>query len=367
VPELTGKPLRILYVGWANHVHFQRWAEYFAAAGHQVWVLPVTPGRVRGARTLPFLTRGKRESFQKLELRLYDTLCRFDLVHVHWAGFAHLPFSAGLRPYAVTAWGSDIYKISQYTPREQEQMGEALRSASFVTVDSEDQKFALEKLGVASSRVKVVQWGVDTGLFRPCPKDPALCREIGVEGRRVIYSPRNLAPIYNNDAILRAVSILRERYPDVVLVQKHYNCSQEQIDEYLASAEKIGMRDSVRLVGTMEYEKLPLFYGLADAVVSVPSSDGTPMSVLEAMACGVVPVVSDLPSLREWITDGYNGYFAPLKDDRQLADKLALVLGDPTWCAEVSKRNLAIVAQRADHHANMKVSEQYCREAVASL
>lgn len=364
MPEMTGKPLKILYIGWANHVHVQRWVESFAAAGHRTWVFPIAPGVIKGARVLPFFTSGKSESFQKMELKFYNALFRFDLVHVHWAGFAYLPFLAGMKPYVVTAWGSDIYKISEYSAELQERLGRALQNAALITVDSEDLKVAVEKLGVAPSRVKVVQWGVDTSLFRPCSRDGALARELDVEGRRVIYSPRNIAPVYNNDVILRAVKVLRERFPDVVLVQKHYHCSQENIDEYFAIAEKLGVRDCVKLIGTMEYEKLPMIYSLADAVVSVPSSDGTPMSVLEAMACGVAPIVSDLPSLREWIQDGFNGFFVPIGDHMQLSDKLARVLSDSEWRDVVRRRNLDIVQERADHHTNMKQMDRYCEEVV---
>lgn len=365
MPEISGKPLKILYIGWANHVHFQRWVEYFAAAGHGAWVLPCAPGEVKGARILPFITSNKRTSFQKIELKFYSVLLRFDLVHVHWAGFAYLPFIADLKPYVVTAWGSDIYKISDYDAESQDRIKKSLKHAALVTVDSEDQKVALVNMGVAASNVKVVQWGVDTTVFKPCLKDNALARQLGVAGRPVIYSPRNLAPIYNNDVILRAIKELINKFPDVILVQKHYNCSQDKIDEFLAIAEQLGIRKNVMLLGNMDYEQLPMIYSLADAVVSVPSSDGTPMSVLEAMSCGVVPVVSDLPSLREWIQDGYNGLFVPIGDHIQLANQLASVLERPEWSDSVKKRNCGLVMERADHFSNMRQMEEYCREVAA--
>ena len=362
--EITEKPLKILYIGWANHVHFIRWVEYFVAVGHRVWILPVSPGKIDGATTLPFITSQKRLNFQKFELKLYNSLFQFDLVHVHWAGFAEIPFFAGLKPYVVTVWGSDIYNISEYSVDSQKRIVAALQNAALVTVDSEDLKRAVEDLGVKSSRIKVVQWGVDSKMFRPCLKDTVLANELGIEGRRVIYSPRNIAPIYNNDIILQAVKVLLERFPDVVLVQKHYNCAQEKVDAYLATAEKLGIRDSVKLIGTMEYEKLPMIYALADAVVSIPSSDGTPMSVLEAMACGVVPVVSDLPSLREWIQDGYNGFLVSIGDHIMLADRLADVLSASEWRESVISRNLDLVVKRADHYSNMKLIDNCYREVV---
>lgn len=362
--EMTTHPLKILYIGWANHVHFIRWVKAFLNIGHRAWVLPTSPGKIVGSTTLPFITTNKRVNFQEIELKFYDALFRFDLVHVHWAGFAYLPLIAGLKPYVVTAWGSDIYKISDYTIEIQEQIVRALRNAALVTVDSEDLKREITNLGVSRTRIKVVQWGVDTKIFRPCSKDDFLLHELGVEGRRIIYSPRNLAPIYNNDVILKAIKVLLNRFPDVLLVQKHYNCSHEKISEYLATATKIGVHNNVKLIGNMPYEQLPIVYSLADAVISVPSSDGTPMSILEGMACGVVPVVSDLPSLREWIQNGINGFLVPIGDHIQLADRLSQLLDDPEFSNIVKKRNLDLIQKRADHNVNMIQMENLYQEVV---
>ena len=97
---------------------------------------------------------------------------------------------------------------------------------------------------------------------------------------------------------------------------------------------------------------------LADIAVSVPSSDGTPVSVLEAMACGAAPVVSDLPSLREWITDGENGLLVPVGDPEALAAAIVRLLQQPHLREQFRQRNQEIIHSRADHQVEMQKMEQ---------
>lgn len=364
---MTREALKLLYIGWAHHVHVQRWMEYFASGGYRVWVLPMmaaTRNATHRIRALPFFTREYRTSFQATELKLYHALLRFDLVHVHWAGFGFLPYLAGLQPYVVTAWGSDIYRIHEHDEATQRLICQGLRSAQLVTVDSADLKRAIETLGVRPERIQVIQWGVDTALFAPGKRSESRRAALGIGDGPVIYSPRNIAPIYNTDLVLASFQQVLKAHPNAILIQKHYQRDPEAMAGYLKSAEALGVANRVRLIGDMPYSDLPELYALADVVVSVPSSDATPMSVLEAMACGVIPVVSDLPSLREWIADRENGYLVPIGDRDALAARIIDVLNAGTALDEARRGNRCIVMNRADHAQNMRAMEVCYAELV---
>jgi glycosyltransferase involved in cell wall biosynthesis len=364
MPHLSGDPLRILYIGWANHVHFQRWVAYFTGAGHQAWVLPITPtrpGLINGARVLRYLTRGRRPALQRLELRLLQALHRFDVVHVQWAGFAAIPFDAGLAPYAVTAWGSDIYGLNDQELEARRRVVQGLHAAALVTVDSEDLRRAVMMLGVPPERVKVVQWGVDTALFRPdVPTSPARAR-FGVGEGPVIYSPRNIAPVYNNDTILEAFRKVLDRHPDAIMIEKHYKRLPQTLEAYRRKAEELGVAERLVMVGDIPYEEIPPLYAMSTMSVSVPSSDATPVSILEAMACGSIPVSSDLPSIREWISHGENGFLVPVRDVDALAECMLRVLQGGPELEAMRTRNRQLVMDRAEHSRNMQEMEGYYR------
>ena len=95
------------------------------------------------------------------------------------------------------------------------------------------------------------------------------------------------------------------------------------------------------------------YYRAADVVVSVPNADTTPVSLLEAMACGATPVVSDLPSPCEWIRDGWNGFVVPVRDVDATATAIISAIQYPELTATFRTRNTEIVRRRADHNSEM--------------
>ena len=80
-----------------------------------------------------------------------------------------------------------------------------------------------------------------------------------------------------------------------------------QTEELKNKAKSLGLANDVDFVGWIQKEENEQWYSKAKIWVSIPESDATSISLLEAMACGCIPVVSDLPANREWIQSGVNG------------------------------------------------------------
>jgi glycosyltransferase involved in cell wall biosynthesis len=203
---------------------------------------------------------------------------------------------------------------------------------------------------------------VDPGLFHPGPADPAFVAELDAAGRPVVLSARHLHPVYNQETIVAAFSRVLREIPDALLVLRLHSSDPAYLATLQRRIEDCGLRSSIRPVGTLPYERLGELYRLAHVTVSVPFSDGTPMSVLEAMACGSAPVVSDLPSLKEWIRDGWNGDLVHPNDSSTLATRIVRLLEDAAVRSAYAKRNLEIVQTRATQHANMATMEALYRE-----
>jgi glycosyltransferase involved in cell wall biosynthesis len=89
-------------------------------------------------------------------------------------------------------------------------------------------------------------------------------------------------------------------------------------------------------------------YHRAAVFASVPESDGTSVSLLEAMAAGCVPVLSDLPANREWVTDGRNGF---LVDDLVALDTALVRAIDESesgaWARGGQPFNAALIRDKA--------------------
>ena len=96
----------------------------------------------------------------------------------------------------------------------------------------------------------------------------------------------------------------------------------------------------------------------ADVYVSTSRSDSTSVSLLEAMACGIPPVVTDIPANREWITEGRNGLLVPPGDPVRLAEALRRMIGDRELATAVRDLNVGLVRERGLWRDNMEKVER---------
>jgi glycosyltransferase involved in cell wall biosynthesis len=347
--------LRLCFVGWADHVHVERWAGYFSRIGHDVTVLNhgERPGRYpAGVRQYRVGFESRSARWRQLRLRSLFWQLRPDVVHVHWAHFAHDVVQAWRGPVVVTAWGSDIYRQGDFAAATYERTLATLARVAAITCDSDDLANRIEAVvASAPGHVHVIQWGVDTDLFHPGGGDSGLRAALDLGDRPVVLSARNFTPLYNQETVVRAFRRVADVRPDTAFVFKDYHGDQEYRGKVLALADELGIGHSVRVMDAIPYEEMPSLYQLARVSVSVPFSDATPMSLLEAMACGSLPVCSDLPSVREWIVDGVNGYLVRPDDPDTLAARIvALLQADASG---MMRENRRVVEERASQHVHM--------------
>jgi glycosyltransferase involved in cell wall biosynthesis len=118
----------------------------------------------------------------------------------------------------------------------------------------------------------------------------------------------------------------------------------------------------VRFLGFVPHDHLIDLLPQAHVYVSVPESDATALSTLEAMACGCFPVVSDLPSQDGLITDGVNGFRVPVGDPVRLAEKIALALSKPELRRAAAISNQALVRSQGLLEPNMQILEGWYRK-----
>lgn len=89
--------------------------------------------------------------------------------------------------------------------------------------------------------------------------------------------------------------------------------------------ENNGLEDKVRLLGRLERNEISDFWKRQDICLSMSDYEGRSISIMEAMANGVVPVVTATSGVREDITDGENGYIVEVQNIHKLAERIALL------------------------------------------
>jgi len=300
-------PLRLAFLGDPNSVHTRRWLGYFAERGHDVHLLDgyettIRPGLHDRIRVHRYSAHGRwrirfisslqgRRSLRKTLKRL-----RPDVLHAHYLSrYGWQARLSGFHPYVISPWGSDLFETLRTSQRAQLWARAALGDADLVTVVSEPMRVAVLEAGGRPDMIEMIQFGVDTRRFSPGPVDAEMIERLGLGQRRVIFSPRALQEIYNQELVIDAFA---ELPPDTVLVLTARNADPDYLAALRSRIDRLALGDRVRIVDEVSEADLPHLFRLSRVVVSVPRSDGFPVSVLEAMASGTPIVATDLPPIR---------------------------------------------------------------------
>ena len=185
---------------------------------------------------------------------------------------------------------------------------------------------AVGRLGVPRPRVRLVPHGIPLPP-PPAGEDRARARQAsGISPSTfVCCSVARLDPVKRHDVTIAAVARLVAEGRDVVL---HLAGSGDGTTtrHVRRLAVDHGVADRVRLLGYVD-ASLPLAY--ADAKVLASDLEGFATAVVEAMACGVVPVRTPTEGASDQITDGVDGLLFPIGDDAALADRLRFLMDNP--------------------------------------
>jgi glycosyltransferase involved in cell wall biosynthesis len=318
--------MRIALCADGRSPHTQRWANAVADRGHEValvWSrreftsedLPSfdpsishyvhdPPARDRRPWMLPVAAVEPRRLARRLQP---------DLVHGLWlSGHGWTAHRFGIRPLVLTALGSDVLDLTARlagTPTDRLtsryvawRTRAAVAASDVVLADSTSLAAALREL-VPGTETRIARFGIDV-VDPPRSARSRWRRRLGIgDDDFVLLSSRLVRPNYNIDTIIRALPRIRRELPQAVLILKELPRFSDP--EYrrvcLDLAAELGVRNAVRTIGELERSELLELHAAADVYVSVPSADGTAVSVLEAMAAGAAVVASDVPGIDPFI------------------------------------------------------------------
>ncbi len=280
------------------------------------------------------------------------------MVHAHYVvEYGFYAALTGRRPLVVTAWGSDVLVAPRRSPLTRAIARYALRRADLVTSSNEYISQRLVELGAPPDRVALVVLGVDT-FFLEAPEASVNLRPDG-ETPPTVISVRSLdSPLYNVDVILRAMALVRKRMPDARLLVAGEGRLRAGLERL---ALRLGLAGGVTFLGHLDREALRDALASSHVYVSVPRSDGTSVSTLEAMAVGCFPILSDLPSQEELVQDGENGFRVAVGDAGALAERIVDALSQPDLRQRALELNRDLVRRRGLLEENMARMEELYR------
>ncbi|MEA2063098.1 MAG: glycosyltransferase [Gemmatimonadota bacterium] len=244
--------------------------------------------------------------------------CR--LVHAHWAAPSGLIALAASHltgvPLVVTVHGSDYRLAAERGGPVGYLFKRVVRGAAgVIAVSDEIAAYVKEHAPVAPDRVTTCPMGADERIF-----NTSAAAEAELESVVGVVCTRNHLPLYRVDDLIQAAATVKNNIPNLCLALPGTGPQSGELGE---QARALGFSNTeARFYGRIEPRRLASFLTAATVYVSTSPSEGTSTSLLEAMACGVLPVVTDIPSNRAWVTGGENGLLFPPGDVPALARAL---------------------------------------------
>lgn len=338
--------MKICYLGDAN-VQVRRVAEYFAGTGDEVHLVTARPKPLPGIDVHDFtgpLARGRSAfilgvpSARRLVRRL-----RPDLIHVFYAtSYGLVASMIPGPPVALSPMGTDVLISARQSRLSEAMVRRAIRRADVVFSVAPHMTRRLIELGAVPSGIHTFPRGVDLERF-------VLPTRKGDPDRPVIVSVRKLEPVYNIEQLIRAVPLVLEHHPRAEFVIYGEGVLRRELGS-LAVTE--GVAAKVRFAGSVEHDRIPEILSQGDIYVSCARSDGASVSLLEAMASGLYPIVSDIEANRTWIREG-NGDLVPLDDPPALADRICRAISRLGREGDLRVRNRTLIQERASWSSNM--------------
>jgi glycosyltransferase involved in cell wall biosynthesis len=366
--------VKVLYLTDNSSVHNRRFLEKLVFAGFQVWFWNLTttqapeaglPDAVQVVTSTKSVVRGASPGqYRALLPQLQSVLEELQPALVHAGPIqsgGYLAALANFHPMLLMSWGSDLLVESRRDSEWKQATEFALLKADAFFCDCDTVRKRADRFRVFSdSQVVQFPWGLKRGAFSPMGPLPAGDRFLRRAGTTTFIYTRSYDPLYGTDILLDAFAKAHSANRSLRLLLLGSGSQSQGVRSYVQAHD---LNDAVFMMGSQPTEELPMWFRAADAYVSCARSDGTSISLLEAMATGLPVLVTDIPSNREWVAEPENGWLAPPGSAEGVADRMLRVARlAPQERKAISECNQRVVAERADWDKNFtRLLEMYER------
>lgn len=352
--------MKICFLYSVDNAHIQKWCKYFSQRGHEVHLISMFPGKCEYAKVHVLKTRV--ESKHASDLRKLDYLMHGreliklineidpDIVHAHYiSSYGSMCAFSGIKPFWLSVWGSDVYTFPQKSFLHKSLVKFALAKAAYLL--STSNAMAEETAKYTKKSIAITPFGVDMELFTPAK------RTRGTDGRFIIGTVKGLEAKYGIDNILRSAAMIRDIRPDIPLeVRIAGDGTQEE--ELKKLAKSLGLAETVSWLGRIPQEQAAMEWANMDVAVVPSVSESFGVSAVEAEACAVPIIISDIPGLMEATDPGNSSIVVQQNSSEQIAEKVIWLYDNPTKAREIGLRGRTFVLEKYEFNRCFEAVEQ---------
>jgi glycosyltransferase involved in cell wall biosynthesis len=356
--------MKVLYFSRDYTPHDHRFLSALADSPHQIAFLQLERnGRILESQPLPGgvdpinWRGGKKPALLRDAPGLLSDLARVirdvnpDVIHAGPVQSAALLTALnGFQPLVTMSWGSDILKDAIRSIWMRWATRFTLRRTTVFLGDCQAVQDRAVSLGFPIERIIQFPWGVDLNHFSPGSSQ--IRSQLGwTADNFVVLSMRSWEPVYGVDDLVRGFALAAKTFPQLRLLLLAQGSQEDQLRKIIFESK---IEDKVHFAGTVSHLGLPDYYRAADLYASASYSDGSSISLLEALACGLPVLLSDIPANCEWVMPGEQGWFFPVGNDQAIARGIRSAVDQRMWLSKMGRASRKIAEERADWRHNFQ-------------
>lgn len=361
--------MKICFVAPAESAHTQKWCRWFAGRGHEVHVISFNHAAIEDAKLhwLRCSVRAEEKDWKKLRYLLHASELKNilseispDIVNVHYAtSYGTAAALAGIKKYVLSVWGADVYDFPKKSPLHQMMLRFSLHKAPYLC--STSRAMSIEAGNYTKKTFAITPFGVDTEMF--CPQK----RSRIDDGSFIVGTVKTLSEKYGIDYLIKAAAIICREYPDIPIKLRIAGKGPCEAD-YRELAQRLGIGGLITWLGFISQEQAAKEWANMDVAVifSTLESESFGVSAIEAQACGIPVVISDIPGLMEATSPGVTGIVVPRKDERALAEALVRLYRDPETRRRMGEEGRRYVIQNYEWNDCFSKIEQMLKMIVGT-
>ena len=347
--------MRVIYFSKSYASHDYRFLSSLSKTEHEIYYVKLeTNKRQTEDRPVPenvqqILWEGGQHEFRWRDVpRLIFDFRRIvketkpDIIH---AGpiqtCALIAILSGFRPILAMSWGYDLALEADRNSWMKRITRFVLRNSAYFISDAHFTRDKAVAFGLDLNKTVVFPWGINLEQFMPSAEK----RSKAI----TLFCSRTWESTYGVDVLARAFVKVAATNQNVNLILLGGGSQGARIRQILMNG---GMLDRVYFGGQVAQSDLPRWYHMADIYVSPSHVDGSSVSLMEALACGLPCLVSDIPGNREWIVEGKNGWLFRDGDADDLAERILQAIKNRRSFKKMGEAARNTAEQKADWRKN---------------
>jgi len=352
--------MKICFLSNVNSPHTIKWCEFFLKNGHEVHLISFDPGEIKDVNVhhidLNITSHSSRMKkikylFSFRQVKKIINNIKPDIIHAHRAtGYAFVAAKSKFHPYILSVWGSDVYDLPK-NKIYKKFIQFNLNKADYIFSTSNAMKKQVQKL--VKKEIIVTPFGVDISLFKPI---------IGLkdDSKIVIGTIKTLSPKYGIDYLIKAFKIVKDNNP-YSNIELHIAGKGEQEIELRNLCKFLKIDKYVKFLGFLNQQEVIKAFNTFDVAVfpSTLDSESFGVAAVEAQACGIPVIVSNVGGLPESTKPGFSSILVESKNEKKLAEAIEILVKDEKLRIQMGKNARKFIEENYNIDDNFGKVEKF--------